>query len=462
MTGMNRIKKFFCILLLTAVLVTGQSVPVMAASETPDVQATAAVLMDLKTGKILYEKNENKIMEPASITKVMTCMLVLRNLDLDKTVTIDRDMNVLGHTMDLKKGEKLTVRQLLYGMMVWSANDAAVVLAEQVSGSVDSFARLATKTAHGLGATSTVYKNPNGLNDVTGHVTTAKDLAVICREAMKYKMFRKLVSTVRYTIPATNKSAARKLKSTNRLLYDTKTTVTINGEERHLKYKGAFGIKTGETGTAGSCVAGGAKRGGTEFIAVVLDSPDNTSRFTDCITLLDYGFDNYHTYTAYKAGEAAGKVSIGHGSRLKVDAVAKKGIYATMSNEGSDSLVSKKVVMRDDLTAPVKKGTKAGVVDLYADGEKVGQGTLVVSESVSRGGPWTAIGISDMTALMIGIILAILLALLILILNLRRKNRRALESHRRKAAEARQRQEEEEARRIAAEKENKRRRDWPY
>jgi D-alanyl-D-alanine carboxypeptidase (penicillin-binding protein 5/6) len=454
-------KRLVLIIIMLALSFT-QTVPAFAIDEEPETVSVAAVLMDAKTGEVIYEKNPERVMEPASITKVMTCMLAIENLDLDKKVTITRDMDLLGHVMSLKEGEQLTVRQLLYSMMVWSANDAAVVLAEEVSGSVTEFAELSTKRAHELGAESTFYKNPNGLNDVTGHVTTAEDLALICRWAMKNKTFRKIVSTVRYEVPAKGASEERKFKSTNRLLYDKKSEINVNGRERFPKYEGAIGIKTGQTGTAGYCLAGSAKRKGTEFIAVILFAPDDLSRFSDCIKLLDFGFDNYHTYRAYKPGETAGKVKIKNGSKLKVDAEVKDGAYATLSNEGSDSLVSQKIIMRQDLKAPVKKGTKAGTVNLYVDDIKVGEAELVVSESVKKGGPWTAVGVSDMAALIILILLVIIFIALLVILICRSKRKKAERARRTKKEKARIREEEEARIRRAKEAENKRRRDWPY
>lgn len=457
----NYMKRLVLIIIILALSFT-QTVPVFAIDEEPETASRAAILMDAKTGEIIYEKNADRVMEPASITKVMTCMLAIENLDPDHKVTISRDMDLLGHVMSLKKGEQLTVRQLLYSMMVWSANDAAVVLAEEVSGSVEEFAELSTKRAHELGAENTFYKNPNGLNDVTGHVTTAEDLALICRWAMENRTFREIVSTVRYKVPATEVSEERKFKSTNRLLYDEKNEINVNGRERFPKYKGALGIKTGQTGTAGYCLAGCAKRKGTEYIAVILFAPDDLSRFSDCIELLDFGFDNYHTYRAYKPGEPAGRVKIKNGSKLKVDAEVKDGAYATLSNEGSDSLVSEKIVMRDDLKAPVKKGTRAGTVKLYVDDIKVGEAELVVSESVKKGGPWTAIGISDLAAFIILILLIILFIALLIILIRRANRKKAEKARKRREEEAKKRKEDEAKRRMAEEAENRRRREWPY
>jgi serine-type D-Ala-D-Ala carboxypeptidase (penicillin-binding protein 5/6) len=452
---LKTIKKIIVMFILLVIMVGSLPTVSWAEPAKPTVSAEASILIDMKTGTVLFEKNADKIMEPASITKVMTGLLTIEKLKLDDTVTIRENLNVPGNGMDLKAGETLTIKELLYGMLVHSSNDAAVVLSEQLAPTGEAFNKMADARAAEIGATQTVFKNPNGLNDVTGHVTTARDLALICTEAMRNPVFRKVVSTAEVTIPANNVSPERKYVSTNRLLWDTKTTIVVNGAERTPKYNGAIGIKTGETSTAGLCLVAAAQRNGTELLAVILKAPDSNARFADSITLLDYGFNNYYTYEAIKDGVEVTKAPIAGSSKIKVPAVVPGGYFITLPKEASASLVTSKVQLTAGLKAPLTKGAKVGTVAFYLAGDKVGEVPILTSEAVKVGGPWTAWGISDLIAYIL--ITAISLALLIFVVgsHIRNKRRRALEKRRRA----------EEIRVSRAERElieNKKKRDWPY
>lgn len=455
MIRLKTTKQIILSCLLTLILVGFFPTVSWASQTSPVVSAEASILIDMKTGTVLYEKNADKIMEPASITKVMTGLLTIENLNMDDTVTIRDNLSVPGNGMDLVVGETLTVKDLLYGMLVHSSNDAAVVLSEQLAASSEEFNQMADDRAVQVGATHTVFKNPNGLNDVTGHVTTARDLALICTEAMKNPVFREAVSTTKITIPATNLSPERKLISTNRLLYDAKSKIVVNGVERPPKYEGAMGVKTGETSTAGLCIVAAAQRDGTELLSVVLNAPDTKSRFADSIVLLDYGFNNYYTYEAIKDGAEVDKVSIKGSSKLKVSTVVPGGYFITLPKEASASLVTSKIQLADNLKAPMDEGTQVGIVAFYLAGEQVGEVPLVTAESVKAGGPWTAWGVSDLMAyiLMIGLGLAILI--LLVGTSVRRK-RRKIEEKRKRIEKERMAREQQEL------MENKRKRDWPY
>jgi serine-type D-Ala-D-Ala carboxypeptidase (penicillin-binding protein 5/6) len=452
---LKAIKQIAITLLLAVVLVGFWPTQNWAATSKPQVSAEAAILIDETTGTVLYEKNADRIMEPASITKVMTALLTLERLDLDTTVTIDRDMNIQGNGLDLKAGEKLTVKQLLYGMLVHSSNDAAVVLAEQLADTSAGFNKMANERAAELGATHTVYKNPNGLNDVQGHVTTARDLALICTEAMKNSTFRKIVSTVHYTIPANDISKKRTLLTTNKLLYDTKDTIVVNGEKRHPKYDGIMGVKTGETSTAGLCIVASAKRDGTQMMAVILNAPDADSRLVDAITLMDFGFENYYTYEAVKAGTEVGKAKIQRCSTIHVPVVVKGGYFITLPKEASESLVTQKIKYKENLEAPIKKGTAVGTITFYLADEKIGETSLVTTENAKKGGPWTVWGIPDWAAYGF-LVLVFIVVLFITIRNRIRRKKRKKRERQRMLDEIRLEKEQRE--RL----ENKRKRDWPY
>jgi serine-type D-Ala-D-Ala carboxypeptidase (penicillin-binding protein 5/6) len=452
---LSTMKRIILSFLLATVLICSIPVASSATQTEPLISAEAAILIDMTTGTVLYEKNADKVMEPASITKVMTGLLTIEHLNLEDTVTIREGLNVPGNGMDLVAGETITVQDLLYGMMVHSSNDAAVVLSEQLAASKEEFNRMANERAAEMGANHTIFKNPNGLNNVEGHVTTARDLAIICTEAMKNQIFRKVVSTAKITLPATNVSPERTLVSTNQLLFDTKTKLMVEGVERTPKYEGILGVKTGETSTAGLCIVAAAKRDGTSLLSVVLDAPDKKSRLSDSIALLDYGFNNYYTYEAIQDGTQVAEAPIYGSSKIKVATVVPGGYAITLPKEASASLVTQEIKLNSHLKAPLDKGTVVGKVVYYLAGEKVGEAPLVTTEAAKVGGPWTVWGISDMVAYVLMGILGIGLIVLIIAARIRKA--------RKKAREKRMRMEEA---RIAKEQqeliENKRKRDWPY
>jgi serine-type D-Ala-D-Ala carboxypeptidase (penicillin-binding protein 5/6) len=242
------------------------------AGKEPNVVAQSAALIDSFTGEFLYLKNENAIQYPASSTKILTALLVIEAGDLDKLVTVDiSDTKVEPTKLELQPGEQYTRRQLLYGLLLKSANDVAMTLARDNAGSVDAFAEKMTRRAAELGATNSHFANPNGLHDLT-HYTTARDLALIARAAMEQPFFRQLVSTVYYTWKSP-KGVVYQLRNHNRLL-------------RH--FAGCNGLKTGYTSAAQQVLVSSALREGHEVISVVLHT-DKPGIWDDSKALLTYG-----------------------------------------------------------------------------------------------------------------------------------------------------------------------------
>ena len=261
--------------------------PTVVHAESPTINSKAAILVEVSTGRILYEKNSTKQLYPASTTKVMTAILVLEKCNLTDMVTVNE--TALGNlpsgyvTCDLQVDEEISVNDLLYALMVKSANDAAYVLAEHVGGSVDAFADMMNIKAREIGCTGTHFVNPNGVHD-DRHYSTAYDLYLITKYAMQNETFRKLVATTEYTLPATNKypNADRSFTTTNQLL---------NPESTAYYYKYATGVKTGYTSQAGNCIISMASRDGLDFIAVVLGGGATPSglnaRFIESKTLFN-------------------------------------------------------------------------------------------------------------------------------------------------------------------------------
>ena len=405
-------KKILTTIFIMLFLFHSAGVVSYAATDPPSLIAESAVLIDAKTGEVLYDKNMNVQHYPASTTKVITALLALENLDLSQTVTIDAETPFTeGSRIYLLEGEQLTVEQLMYGLLLESANDAAVALGKEIAGSVPAFADMMNEKAKELGAKNTHFVNPNGLHD-DAHVTTAYDLAMIAKEAMKNEKFRELVLTYRYVIPQTNKQDIRYLYNTNRLIYDRKTKVPVNGTMRAAKYDGAVGIKTGYTSHAGGCLIAGAKRGGTELISVVMKSTD-TGRFGDSIALLDYGFANYKSMKAMDEGTILGEVKVNRGAVRNVEVVAKDTAYATIPIEASEELVRTKIVLDKKVQAPVALGQKVGAVQIYEGNTMVGQVDAVTVSEIPEGGILSIIGIPDATAHIIEVIFASVIGLIL-------------------------------------------------
>lgn len=292
---------FFICFLLTCLL-CALLTPQALALEDPDIHAKAAILVDGETGTVLYDKNMHEELPMASITKVMSALLVLEAVDrgqlrMDQNVTATessmKGMVEDGSTADIKVGETLTVEQLLYCMLVISANETCNILGEAVSGSVDAFVEKMNQRAQELGCQNTHFANTTGLTQ-SGHYSSAWDIYLITREAMKHDDFMTIVNTKAYTVPATNMTEKeRELHSTNALISNWRMTGYL--------YSGAQGIKTGTTDAAGHCLVSSAIRGSRTLISVVLGCEEvktekggtRVESFTETARLFDWGFDNF-------------------------------------------------------------------------------------------------------------------------------------------------------------------------
>jgi D-alanyl-D-alanine carboxypeptidase (penicillin-binding protein 5/6) len=264
-------KQFMTIFLSILFILGSLSCTSYASPLSPVITAPSAILMDADTGDILYQKNPHDLMYPASTTKIMTAILTLEHTNLNDNVTIDKDTSFTGGSrLYLAEDEVLTVEQLLYAMMVESANDAAVALAKHISGSVEDFSNLMNERAKQLGAKNTHFVNPNGLPD-DNHITTAYDLAVISKYAMTLPKFQEIVQTPYYEISPTNKqSELRYLTNSNRFLWGTgsrRNQIYYKDKWVNIKYDIVDGIKTGYTVQAQQCLVTSAKKMGIGSLA---------------------------------------------------------------------------------------------------------------------------------------------------------------------------------------------------
>lgn len=427
----NKLARIITILAIAALTFTG-AVPSFAAEsqdKLPETDSTSAILMDAETGTILYEKNAYEKRDPASITKILNCLVVLDTLDMDEQVTIDYEPEKEGSVMHLKKGETLYVRDLVYAMMIWSANDAAEALARLAGGDVDTFCSMMNSKALEYGAKDTHYTNPNGLNPPgrVNNITTAYDIALICARAMEDSRFAEIVSTPELTIDETNKSEKRKGKSSNRCLWDTKTKFEYDGVQTPLKYEGCKGIKAGYSSTAGDCFAGYAEKGDTHLISVVLNASHEEPKFRDTIMLWDYGFANYRTYCAAESETVLGKQRIKGGTLRDVKVGVERNLSVTVAKdfENEDSFNVKLELDSKRAAAPVGKGDVLGSAILTDEnGNELARQNLVALETAGTGGPLSRIGIADEDVPAFFIIIITLAAIAVVLTLILRKRKR--------------------------------------
>ncbi|MGL4912790.1 MAG: D-alanyl-D-alanine carboxypeptidase family protein, partial [Romboutsia sp.] len=267
-----------------------------------DLTAQYAVLMDYETGQVLYGKNRNTKLYPASTTKIWVAHVVLKHVpDLNQVIEIKDLPPIEGSSMYLKNGESFTVKELLDSLLIHSSNDAGYVLAKYVSGSVEAFCDLMNKEAKDIGAKNTHFNNPHGLPDVN-HYTTAYDMALMSREAMSNEIFRSIVKTNSLSFEATEAYPySRIFKNTNKFL-NSNDKINYKGKDIDIKYDIIDGIKTGYTDDAGRCLVSSGVKNNMRLISAVFKSNGN-NLYLDSRTLLDYGFDNFTTTTIVNKDE---------------------------------------------------------------------------------------------------------------------------------------------------------------
>jgi len=346
-------------------------VPQAEAAAAPAVGAKAAILMDAKTGKVLYAKNVHERRPIASTTKITTAILTLEKATLTEEVYVSERAAVTAESaIWLEAGERLTVEQLVYALMLYSANDAAAALAEYVGGTQENFVKMMNEKVREIGAKNTHYVNPHGLYDPQ-HYSTAYDLALIARYGMeKVPKFRQVVSTWREQIPWAGHPWDRVLYNRNKLL---------------KLYPGADGVKTGYTKEAGRCLVGSATRNGQQLIAVVLDSPN---MFNEVAALLDYGFANYTLRKVVDEGTAVREIRVRDGLRPGVRAVVSRGAeFALRPDEAM--MIRTETRLKEAVEAPVRKGQKLGQMDIYIKDKKVEAVDILAAEGVERKSNWT-------------------------------------------------------------------------
>ena len=339
-------------------------------------ESKSALLMDAATGTILFEKNSHDAMPPASVTKIMT-MLLIYEAEEDGQFKWQDQVRVSSHAASmggsqvfLEEGETQTAADMTRCIAIASANDAAVAMAEFVAGSEEAFVERMNQKAAALGMKDTHFKNACGL-DVDGHVTSAHDIALMSRELMnRFPEIREYTTTWQDTIIHNTRKG--------------QSTFGLTNTNKLVKwYEGATGLKTGSTGKALYCLSGTAERDGLHLIAVVMAAPDFKVRFQETMKLLDYGFANYSAEKGLAKGEIMGQIPIRKGMQDEVDLVIGEEISFLLKKDGAKEWETK-VETLPSLDAPVKAGEKVGEVIYLIDGQEVGRAALLTAEEIKK------------------------------------------------------------------------------
>lgn len=388
--------------------------PSYADSDNLKTYCPSCILIEANTGKILYEKNSNDVRFPASTTKIMTAILTVENCNLDDVATVSHNA-VYSIPYDythasLKEGEELTIEQLLYALMIPSANDAAIVLAEHISGSVEEFAKLMNKRAEELGCKNTHFVNPNGIHS-KDHTSTSYDLALMGKFAMQNSIIRKIVSTTQFTLPATNKYS-----KTDRIFNNSNDL--LNTYSRYY-YEGTTGVKTGYTGEAGNCIIASAKKNNLEVILVVLGGESTNTglsqRYLDCKTLFDYAFNNYSLKTLNEKNAVLKQITVRGATEetQNLNVLIKDKIEIFAENNIDLSSLDPEITLDENLIAPISANSAIGKITYNYDGQTYSSDLIAETQVLS----------SDFLPLLFRILLIFVVLYLLFLLLKKPKNK---------------------------------------
>lgn len=368
------LKKFLVIILICLMVFNVNAYAEQTTSL--DVNGKSAVLMEPSTGRILLEKNSHEKLAPASITKIMTLILIFDaiqsgKITLDDMVTVSEHASSMGGSqVFLETGEQQSVNDLIKCIAIASANDAAVAMAEHIAGSEDLFVESMNKRAKDLGMNDTTFKNACGL-DVAGHEMSAYDIALMSRElTTKYPQIFDYTKIWQDTI--IHKTAKGEsefgLTNTNKLL---------------KWYSYATGLKTGSTSGALYCLSGTAKKDNLELIAVIMSAPDYKTRFREVIKMFEFGFSNYSIIQGKPKGEIVGQVKIYKGQKEYVDATIKETVNLLVGKD-SKEITDTKINLEPIVKAPIDENTKLGELIYYSNGQEIGKVDLVAKETINK------------------------------------------------------------------------------
>jgi len=361
----NVLKKLFIMLIVCIMTVT--SVIPLYAYEL-EIDAQSAILMEAATGTVLYEKDADRALPPASVTKIMTLLLVMEAIDsgtlkYEDMIQVSANAASMGGSqIYLEQGETMCAEDMIKAVVISSANDAAVALAEHIAGSEEGFVAKMNERAAQLGMVNTKFENTNGLDDTTeSHLTSARDIAIMSRELIKHEKILEYSSTWMDTV----RNGEFGLTNTNRLV---------------RFYNGANGLKTGSTSKAKFCISATAKRDGMQLIAVIMASPTRDIRNEAAKKLLDYGFANY-AYVSIPAGEM-GEIKVLGGVSESCPLVYDG--FDIVVPKGKEDRIEQTVILNENTSAPVTAGSALGLIEYTIDGEKIGETEILAGETVEK------------------------------------------------------------------------------
>lgn len=338
----------------------------------------SAILIERDTGSVLYEKNSGEQLPPASMTKVMTMLLIMEAIDEgklswdEKIRTSEYAASMGGSQIFLEPGEEMTTKQMLQGIAIGSGNDASVAMAERIAGSEEAFVEMMNKKAKELGLKNTKFQNPTGL-PAKDHYSTAYDMAMMAKELLKYEDITKFTGTYEAY-----------------LREDTDNKFWLVNTNRLVRfYPGVDGLKTGFTSEAKYCLTATAQKEGMRVITVVFGAPTSKERNAQVTKMLDYAFSQYKTHPMYERNHALGKVSVSKGEKKKVEALTSEPIsLLTKKGEGIED-IEQKVTLDKNIKAPIQKGDKIGTLTLTKNGKTLVESPLVAKEDNKEAGWWT-------------------------------------------------------------------------
>ncbi|MGE5585292.1 MAG: D-alanyl-D-alanine carboxypeptidase family protein [Bacillota bacterium] len=368
---------------LVAALAATIGLPGSLQAAAPELKARSAVLISAETGQVLYEKEPDMRVAPASITKVMTMLLAMEAVDskkvgLDDMVTTSTEASQIGGSQIwLAEGEQMKLGDMMKAIAIVSANDAAYAVSEFIAGSAEDFVNQMNEKARDLGMKNTHFENPDGL-PAPDHYSTAREIAIMSRELVtKHPKVLEWTSVWTDTLERKGPRVRQEesfLRNTNELI---------------LRYPGADGLKTGMTDEAGYCLSGTAKRDDVRLISVVMGLPTNDDRLEDTIKLLNYGFREFDRVAVAKKGEVVGKIRVPNGRREDVPA-ATSADFVAFVEKGKKDLVNTSIES-EERRAPIRKGEKLGAIVASLDGREVARMDLVATEDVPRANIFTVI-----------------------------------------------------------------------
>ncbi len=361
--------RMFALALCTVSVMNYTDIPKVSAEEEIELAAPSALLMENSTGKILYDKNSKERRPMASITKIMTMLLAMEEIDggrmgYDDIITGSAYAKSMGgSTIFLDEGEQLSVRDILKGIAVSSGNDAAVAMAEHISGTEETFVARMNERAKELGMKDTHFVNCNGL-DADGHYSSAYDIALMSRELLKHPDIHNFTTIWMDSL----RDGKFTLSNTNKLI---------------RFYEGATGLKTGSTDDALFCVSGTAKRDNMHLIAVIMASPTSKDRVADASKLLNYGFANYAIKPVSNAGDIVGEHPVSKGVKRNTNLLMKES-FEILTKKGETPEIEMTPVYTSDFIAPIVQGESAGTMEYYSNGQKIGTREIVFSETIDK------------------------------------------------------------------------------